>query len=110
MDYFMPPPDVPQNVLLGFSMIMVTVGVLWMIVIAYGKARIARNRTHGWILLSFIFIINAVIIYIIGYYRRELVSFLSHPTVLITILVPISYVLYAIYKRGPPYFRFNPYT
>ncbi len=106
----LPPPDLPIEVLLGYSMILITTALSWMIIISYSKARATGNRTHEKVLLSFIFMISAVIVYIIGYYRRELVSFLSIPTVLVTLLVPIFYVIYAIYKRGPPYFRFNPYS
>jgi hypothetical protein len=102
-------PDLPFEVLFGYSMILITATLLWMITIAYRKARTVGNRTHERVLLSFIFMISTVILYIISYYRRELVSFFSNPTVLFIFLIPISYVLFAIYKRGPPYFRINPY-
>ena len=102
-------PDLPNEVLLGYSLTLVTAAILWLIVADYRRARATRHRTHEWILLSFILMINAVIVSIIVYYRRELVSFLSsvsmvasEPTVLLTLLVTISYVIYATYKRDPP--------
>jgi undecaprenyl pyrophosphate phosphatase UppP len=52
--------------------------------------------------------INAAIVSILIYYRRELVSFLSsartiaaEPAVLLTLLITISYVIYAIYGQDP---------
>ena len=98
-------PDLPNEVLFGFSMIVITSALLWLIFIAKRKARVAGKGIHERIFLSFILLISVVIVYVIAYYRRELISFLSNPTVLVTLLVPISYIIYALYKRGPPYFR-----
>ena len=102
-------PDLPREVLLGYGMILITALLSWFIVVDYRRARTANHRTHELILLSFLFMIGAVIVSSIVYFRRELVSYLSsariivsEPTVLVTLLVTISYVIYAKYKRGPP--------
>ena len=100
--------DLPKEVLLWYSLTLITATLLWLIVADYRRARAARHRTHEWILLGFILMINAAIASVIIYYRRELVSFLtsaratvSEPTVLVTLLITISYLIYAIYKRAP---------
>ena len=105
-------PDLPDEVLFGYGLTLITAAILWLIVADYRRARATRHRTHEWILLSFILIINAVIVSILVYYRRELFSFLSsastfasEPTVLLTLLITISYVIFAIYKRDPPLTR-----
>ena len=104
--WFLGIPDLPREVMFGYSMILITAAILWLIVAAYRRVRAAGYRTHEWILLSFILMINAAIVLILTYYRRELVSILSsllasvsQPTVLLTLLITISYVIYAIYKR-----------
>ncbi len=102
-------PDLPREVLLGYSMILITALLSWFIVVDYRRARTTRHRTHGWILLSFLFVLGAVIVSSIVYFRRELVSYLSsartivsEPAVFVTLLITISYVIYAKYIRGPP--------
>ena len=99
-------PDLPREVLLGYGMILVTALLSWFIVVDYRRARKAHHRTHGWILLSFLFMIGAVIVSSIVYFRRELVSYLStartvvsEPAVLVTLFITISYVVYAKFKR-----------
>jgi uncharacterized membrane protein YsdA (DUF1294 family) len=101
-------PDLPNEVLFGFSLTLITTVILWLIVVDYRRARAARHHTHEWILLSFILMINAIIVSILVYYRRELASFLSsarmitsEPAVLLALLITISYVLFAIYKQDP---------
>ena len=106
--WFIGGPDLPNEVLFGFSLTLITTAILWLIIADYRRARAAHHRTHEWVLLSFILIINAAMVSIIIYYRRELVSFLSRarmitsePAVLLTLLITISYVIYAIYKQDP---------
>ena len=108
--WFLGVPDLPREVMFGFSMIAITAVLSWLIVVDYRRAHAARHRTHEWILLLFLFMIGAVIVSIIVYYQGELVLYLSsawavvsEPTVLFTLLITISYVIYAKYKRGPPY-------
>ena len=102
-------PDLPQEVLLGYSLTLVTTAILWLIVADFRRTRAAHHRTHSWILLAFIFMINATIVSIMIYYRRELVALLSNartiatdPSTLLTLLITISYIIYAIYKRDTP--------
>jgi len=52
--------------------------------------------------------INAAIVSVLIFFRSELVSILSNartlasePVTLLTLLITISYVIYAIYKREP---------
>ena len=108
--WFLGVPDLPREVMFGFSMIAITAVLSWLIVVDYRRAHAARHRTHEWILLLFLFMIGAVIVSIIVYYQGELVLYLSsawavvsEPTVLFTLLITISYVIYAKYKRGSPY-------
>lgn len=103
------PLDLPKEVLLGYSLTLITAAILWLIVADYRRARAARHRTHEWILLGFIIMINAAIVSVIIYYRSELASVLSsartmatEPAVLLTLLVTIGYIIYAIYKQDPP--------
>jgi hypothetical protein len=106
--WLLPPPDLPNEVLFGYGLTLITATILWLIITDYRRARAARHRIHGWILLSFIIMINAAIVSILIYYGSELVSFLSsarlfasEPVVLLTLLITISYVIYAIYKQDP---------
>ena len=107
---FLPTPDLPNEVLFGYGLTLVTTAILWLIVADYRRVRRTRHRTQEWVLLGFIFMINAAIVSILIYYRRELVSILSRartiatePTVLLTLLITISYIIYAIYKQDPQF-------
>ena len=99
-------PDLPNEVLFWYSMILITALLSWFIVVDYRRARTAHHCTHGWILLSFLFMIGAVIVSSIVYFRRELVLYLStartvvsEPAVFVTLLITTSYVIYAKYRR-----------
>jgi len=105
---FIPPPDLPQEVLLGYSLTLITAALLWLIVADYRRARAMRHRTHEWILLGFILMINAAIASVIIYYRSELASILSsartmatEPAVLLTLLITVGYIIYARYVKDP---------
>lgn len=67
-----------------------------------------RHRTHEWILLGFILMINAAIASVIIFYRSELASILSsartmasEPAVLLTLLITVGYIIYARYVKDP---------
>ena len=99
-------PDLPQEVLLGYGLTLVTTAILWLIVADFRRARAAHHHTHQRILMAFILMINATIVSILMYYRRELVALLlsahtiaTEPATLLTPLITISYIIYAIYKR-----------
>ena len=102
-------PDLPKEVLLGYSLTLVTAAILWLIVADYRRARAARHRTHEWILLGFIIMINAAIVSVLIFYRSELASVLSsarkvatEPAVLLILLITIGYIIYARYAQDPP--------
>lgn len=94
---------------MGYSLTLITAAILWLIVADYRRARAALHRTHEWILLGFILMINAAIVSVIIYYRSELASILSsartmatEPTVLLILLITIGYIIYARYAQDPP--------
>jgi len=100
--------DLPNEVLLGYSLTLITAAILWLIVADYRRARAMHHRTHEWILLGFILMINAAIVSVIIHYRSELASILSsartmatEPAVLLTFLITIGYIIYARYVQDP---------
>jgi heme A synthase len=98
--------DIPGNVVFWGGMILMTVYLLWVIQVDYRRSRRVRDRTYGWVLLVVLFILFALSVFYIVYLGEELAMLLSNPTFLLTLLITLSYVIYAIYKRGPPYFEF----
>jgi hypothetical protein len=98
--------DIPGNVVFWGSIIWMTVYLLWVIQVDYRRARRVHDRIYQWVLLVLLFILIALSIFYIVYLGEKLAMLLSNPTFLLTLLITISYVIYAIYKRGPPYFEF----
>ena len=98
--------DVPVEVVAGATMILGTVILLWVIQVDYRRARRVRDRTYGWALIVILFILIGFSAIYIVYLWEKFVMLLSNPAFLLTLLITLSYVIYAIYKRGPPYFEF----
>lgn len=98
--------DIPENVVFWGGMILMTVYLLWVIQVDYRRSRRVRDRTNGWALLVLLFILIALSVFFIVFFWGEWAFLLSNPTFILTLLITISYVIYAIYKRGPPYFEF----
>jgi heme A synthase len=98
--------DIPIEVVAGATMILLTVYLLWVIQVDYRRARRVRDRTYGWALLVILFILIGFSAIYIVFLGEKLVMLLSNPAFLLTLLITISYVIYALYKRGPPYFEF----